>query len=845
MRKLLKKGFCILLCMLVAFSSALPVAAAGSSAYPDGVTQKQALAAVDGTDALIANIVPALTGADLRVLINTSLYTSETLSGLLISTYSSMEKSADALKLFGLETSPKKLSAALGAYPKICVALYKYDSWSDVKLDGISWGVEGKEDFAYALGAIFSPFNNMLYSLLCGGNYKMNKLVTIKGDRGYENAIIPLFDSLKIKNYKDQYSFLEEAKEDKKTMVANIVLPVLDWLEKVSVSPMNELTDSLPSFAYYVDSGEFNENFKLLLKPITSNPLVEIATFLKIFDLDSLNLDINAIIGSLSEGGELKLAPVDFSTLAKCGTKTTKGYKSDKGRAYVEILRWLVESLKLNKDGVNKLLGENTDTSVIKGLLETDTDALVATVILLFSPGKVSGAQTMVYPEFKKGSVQYTKNLSKKDLNRVYNEIDDLLSQIVREGGKYDGIEAMLTTEIYSNANINALLKGVYGAMEESGMLPLLSLMGADCSPKGVASHLNENKYSSAKSALSKADSWSKVSFKGVSWGFSNGSRNGFQNALTAVLRPMMPVFRVLLAEQDMVLLDSVYINGADGYNTAVIPILEALGCKSSDIKTYKSYKLSAGGDGVIRNILNPVFDMVDDICKKPVKTLVEILPNAVYFMESGSMEKCISNLLLPVTTLFDRVPNGVKLPVDTSSLTKDLSLEGIMDSLLKSSGMKFAEFDIKELASLGDAKEKTSKATLNGKKVKYTYVEADAPAMVMALLRIIAKTMKMPGNENLLMGSMGGSNMSFDVSAITKELENMNEDEFIEWLVNLFFKERVSFQVDAEEEYSPTIIFKPEEKDYTALYIFLGYLGVCVVVGGIIFFNRKRLYGN
>ena len=834
-----------MLCMLVVFSSVMPVAAASASAYPAGVTEKQALAAIDGTDALIANIIPALTGSDIKALIRSSLYTSESLSNILISTYSSMEESADALKLFGLDASPKKLSAALGAYPKVCVALYKYDSWADVNLDGISWGIKGKEDFAYALGAIFSPFNNLLYSLLCGGNYKMNKLITIKGDKGYENAIIPLFVSLKIKNYKDQYSFVDEAKEDKKTMVANIVLPVLNWLEEVTVNPMNELTDTLPGFAYYVDSGEFNENFKKLLKPITSNPLVEIATFLKIFDLDSLNLDVNTIIASFTENGDIKLAPVDFSTLSKCGTKTKSGYKSDKGRAYVEILRWLIESLKLNGAGVGKLLGENTDTSIIKGLLDTDTDALVATVILLFSPGKVSGAQAMVYPEFKKGSVQYTPNLKEKDLKRVYNEIDDLLSQIVREGGKYNSIEAMLTTEIYSNANINALLKGIYGAMEESGLLPLLNLMGADCSPKGVASHLKESKYSSAKAVLSKADSWSKVSFKNVKWGFGNGSRNGFQNALTAVLRPLFPVLRLLLAEQDMILLDSIYINGADGYNTAVIPILEALGCKATGIKTYKSYKLSVGGDGVVKNILNPVFDMIDDICKKPVKTLVEILPNAVYFMESGSLEKCISNLLLPVTSLFDRVPNGVKLPVDITSLTKDMNLEGIMESLLKDSGMKFAEFDIKDLASLGEAKEKTSKATLNGKKVKYTYIEADAPAMVMALLRIIAKTMKIPGNENLLMGSMGGSNMSFDVSAITKELENMNEDEFIEWLVNLFFKERVSFQVDAEEEYSPTIIFKQEEKDYTKLYIFLGYLGVCAVVGAIIFFNRKRLYGD
>ena len=32
-------------------------------------------------------------------------------------------------------------------------------------------------------------------------------------------------------------------------------------------------------------------------------------------------------------------------------------------------------------------------------------------------------------------------------------------------------------------------------------------------------------------------------------------------------------------------------IKGADGYNTAIIPLLEALGCDSGDIKTYEKYK--------------------------------------------------------------------------------------------------------------------------------------------------------------------------------------------------------------------------------------------------------------
>ena len=70
-----------------------------------------------------------------------------------------------------------------------------------------------------------------------------------------------------------------------------------------------------------------------------------------------------------------------------------------------------------------------------------------------------------------------------------------------------------------------------------------------------------------------------------------------------------------------------------------------------------------------------------------------------------------------------------------------------------------------------------------------------------------------------------------------------MSEDELIEWLFNLFFKERVKAELVFDEDYSPTIIYKEAEKNYTWLYVLCAYLGLCAVVGVIIYANRKRLY--
>ncbi len=846
MKKLIKKAISLILCMLVVLSS-VSSAVAGEAKYPKGVSSEDALNAVDGTERLLGYLLPLFLKTDFKSLIGDTLYTDKALTDIMVGIYSSFEENGDTMKLMGLDVSTGGMSNVLENYPSVSKELANASSWAEINADKMKWGVTDKISFSDALAAIFSPLNDILYTLLCNGEYKMNPLITIQGGAGYTNAIIPLYKSLFVKEYMSQDEFTASANENKNNMVKNIVLPIFTWFENMTKTPVNTLTESLPSFAYYVDSGKFNENLQSLLDPIKNNKLVELAVTLKLFDMESLNfeIDISSLMNSLTQESGLKIKEIDFSRLASCGKPESDGYKSDKGLAYVEIMRWLIDTVKLNKESMNKLIGENDDLKFLEELLNKDTDSLLVTIIGLFKKGEVDKADAMVYPAFTSGTVEYTENLNADRINKVYNEIDDLLDQFVKEGGNASSMEQLIKGSLYTGSNINALIKGVYGALEENGLLPVMQMIGVDCSPKGVANLLTENKYSSAKNAFSSATSWKKVSFKNVKWGFYNGSRNGFQNALTAVLRPLFPVLRVLLAQEDLVLFDSIYITGTDGYNTSIIPVLEALGCKDGSIKSYKQYKRSSDGDGVIKNILNPVFDLLDDLAEKPVKTAVKILPNIIYFMDSGSLDVCVSNLLLPITSFLNRADLGLEMPMDAGALTKELDINNIAKTLLSDSGMKVADFDVKKIASLGVKTEKKSKSVIDGKNVSYSYIEADTSGVVMALLRVVAKTMQMPGNETLLMGTMGGNNVAFDVSAISQQFEGMTENQFIEWLVNLFFKERVKVEIIEEEEYSPTIIFTPEEENHTVLYVFIAYVCLCVVVGIVIFINRKRLYGN
>lgn len=854
MKKTIKKFISLILCLLVAFSCFSQVAAAGYTAdYPQGVTAEEALTAVSGVDKLLNNLLPAMTGGTLEDMIKPMLFSDESLSGFVVSLYLGLSENSDELEMIGLDASVWAVADGLGDYPDVQNALYEASSWEEVNLEGVKWGIKDKNSFAVAFAKALSPFNDIFYTLLCSGSFTVSGFIKIDGANGYENAVVPMLQALKCTDMISQEEFTSQANADRSNMLKNILLPILTLLEKVCDAPMDTLTDVLPSFAYFVENGEMDACMDSLLSPIFTNPLVEIAVFLKILDLESMKFDMDEMlttgISDMAQEGGLQLAPIDLARLSGCGEHNGMEFVADKGRALVEILRWLVDTLKLNKSSLPQLMkdiGGNEpafSTDMLDGFLDNDTDKIVGTIILLFTPAKLDAPQLMLYPAVAQTIVQFTPNLTEENYKKVLNEIDDLLDDFVKEGGSYRSIEALLSNAIYTNSNINELLISIYGAMEKEGLIDLLSVLGIDATPKGVAQHIKN--YSSAYDALSKASSWEKVNLNNASWGFYNGSRRGFQNALVAVLRPLNPLLKVILAGEDLVIADAITLKGADGYNTGVIPILEALGCKESSIKTYTQYVNDNSQDALLNNIAEPVFDLLDEIFDNPVKTLTRILPNVVYFLNSGSLEICLSNLLIPVTALTTRMSGLVDMELNTSALTNELDLNKFLSGMLDGMGMKIAELDMNSLAGIGTKTEKQSKMVVDGSNAKYSYIEADQTGVLMSLLRVLAKTLKMPGNENLLTGTMAGGNDTFSTysASIGEQFAQMTEDELIEWLYNLLFKERAQVEIVVDEDYNPTIIYKEPEKDYTVLYIVGGFAAVSAVIGIILFCNRKRLY--
>ena len=98
---------------MVLFGTVSTVAVASyETDYPPGVTAQEATNAVSGTDTLLNNAVPALTGKKLPALVKPMLYSSETLSSLLLGIYKDMSADAQMMEALGVDISLESVADA-------------------------------------------------------------------------------------------------------------------------------------------------------------------------------------------------------------------------------------------------------------------------------------------------------------------------------------------------------------------------------------------------------------------------------------------------------------------------------------------------------------------------------------------------------------------------------------------------------------------------------------------------------------------------------------------------------------------------------------------------------------
>ena len=853
MKKQLKKIFSICLALVLVTLSFVPVASAVT--YPAEVTKEKAEIAIEKTDKVIYEGAMALSGTTLKNLIAKEIYTSETLSMLLTGIYGMLSENEAELSQMNLDVSVENVSKGLSAYSKVASELSEYKSWSEIKDFRANWGVRDKDGFIKAVSAIFAPFNDILYTLLCSGSFSLNALVGIKGGNGYETAIIPTLKSFGVKTVTDSGVFYADAKNDRGMMVYHLLSDLLLFLEDVLSAPADRLTDILPGVAYFFNNGGFDKAVSKLLEPLTLQ-IAKITTFIKIKPLLDLITDPSAMteqfdINALMSSGELKLPEINLQELASCGTVSGDTVIADKGATFIVMMRFIIDTLKLNKDKMSELMPEMSQSEmpvdinkVLSDLMAKETDELISMYVSLLTAegGKKNNYQWKA-GAFTPTEITYTQNLGEEKFKRVLDGIDDLINEFVAESGQYKTLEAMLSKEIYSSKTVTMLVSGIYSALESEEMKALSSVLGLNVTPSLVANTLAGGSYYSARNSLYNSGSWKAVSSKYINWGFKDGDSKGFAKVITLCLSPLEPLLKMLLAEGKISLL-GIDFYGSDGYNSAVIPLFEALGFEGKTILTYEQYKKQADKGKAIEPLVKSVVAFLDRVLEKPVYTITEIAPNLIYFFKNEGLAICIQNLLYPVTSLLGELGMGEALSI--KDMMKDLDTDKLVAELTSGLdlGMKLPEMDIELLGTIGTLETMESKRTLDGKPQTVSYVKANQTGVLITILRYFVDVMKAPGNESLVTGFMsggaeGGNDMFATYSAgIGDEMAKMTTDETVEWLYKLFFRERAVKEIKPKDDYLPTIIYEGE-KEHPVLKGF--FVAVIILAAATLVVYKKR----
>ncbi len=770
-----------------------------------------------------------------------------------------------------VDVTPNGLATALGSdYAEVAAALTGKASWNDVTVESLNWNVTDAASFVNALSAALRPFNPLLKVLLMGESITALNSVTIEGSNGYNNAVIPLLEALGCEDLTTAAEI--KSSSDPDALLKAILTPIAGLIEKVSTAPVDTVASILPNIAYFIDNGNLETAVRNLAAPVLKivevlKPVVDVDALLgqllpgvveqnpivgqilgTTYTVDAIlgklgNIDLNQIISvvlaNVDLGVTLTLPQISLTQLA--GRGTLEGYDTamvafgdnnpanakhvvaDKASVLSGVATYLVETVSVNRDTISDMLKDLLgDSDLVNSILtqvldstENPADLIGALVLILTGRYNVN-FYGYSFPNITPAGENFGR-FDRETFEQALAAFDPFLSSILGMLlGSSGGLGGMINGAIYTNANVTALVTALYPALENIEGVDLTQIFGyvgleMDLTPAGFANALGSD-YANVTAALNGKTSWADVDLTNVSWGFTDGDATGFVNALSAALRPFNPLLNVLLMDGSLNVMDSVTIQGGNGYNTAVIPLLEALGCEN--ITPAAEVKASSDPDALLKAILTPVTGLVARVGSAPIETLTDILPNIAYFIDNGNLKAALQNLLAPVLALVDVVDPAV---LDVNSLVGDLltplltpvlgegdyTLDGLFD-LVGNIGDKLIpllnqvltfdingtqvtltlkDLDFGKLAAMGTVVDYNSAAVVNGSQMAAKRIDADQPAVLYAVMYYLVDTLKIPENMSAIEGLLGGNEM---ISGILGSLLGGTNDDAIAVILSL-----------------------------------------------------------
>ncbi|MDE5671697.1 MAG: hypothetical protein K2I14_09610, partial [Eubacterium sp.] len=635
---------------------------------------------VDKLSSIINNVINLLLDGSLNDLIGQNLYTGDMVQTIFNAVSGILDNETVAM-IFSLITitdadgSEIKLDISKDAvadnfkdFSKIAKAIKKADSISKAAIEAADWEIQNEEDFVNAVAAILAPISPVLTVLLAGKGMEISiadGAVKIYGANGYNNAVKPLLDALTCETMEFS-EFNAQAAEDSKNAVINIINPLLKLVNKVAADPVHSVMEIIPHAALFIDNNGIQTAVSQLLAPL-NNILGAVSVLMGANSAyewlvdDLLNgvigIQLNwnklqnqvvpilndKVLGNININGKevsLKLNDIDWGVLAGCLDKDGASFIANTSDTAVTVVDYVWKTVKTNETVIQDLLksaaGENYETvsPYLEKVFALESDDLIKILVELTKGLDASSFKadwSFLYEGFKKTNVKLPVGVSEADIVKTIQTVSDILNKVIEmllDGSLNDLVDGAL----YTDSLITTVAKAVYSLGENSTVNTVLGVLGIDLSKDAIVETLKKD-YPTVSKAIKEAESLGSLDTSKWEWNVED--KDTFTEALVTVLRPFAPALDVLLNSGELNIAGVVDFKGSNGYENAVKPLLDALGCKTVSASQYAK-DAEKNADNLLLNIVNPLLNLVDEVLANPVEKIAEILPQAANFIDKG-----------------------------------------------------------------------------------------------------------------------------------------------------------------------------------------------------------------
>ena len=712
-----------------------------------------------------------------------------------IGLYTDKNVVAIALKLKELTAQvDATLLEAVGVILDVDVA-HAWDAYTEDTVLGIT----DRASFVEALIDVFSPVNAVLEWLLLGDNYAFlvgdqytgvegRDLITIAGANGYAEGLIPLMEALGCENILTPDEMTLACAADADNLLRNILNPILARLDAILANPIDEVIDLLPNLVYFINANGLTVSIYNTIAAV--NNILETIAPLQEVNLDELvglpisNLNMSGICSIINDklGIDIEGATNGFlnnlyvgqleyfeSQNGKGAMRMVYSAEEDRADALTIVLTLVIKVLTYsgNEAKLRELLGDSTYQTIINVANLVDLDYQT----IAWYRTEIADTDTVINAinESDMFATGYGRYWTREKAEYVDSHLDDCINSLIhllgielrgsageifRVENLTDVLNSLVGTSLYTKANADKIKVKVVELISKIKDLEgyeyiydvVYELLGVDLYAYDVYTADHE-------------------------WTFADGDRAGFTEAILELVRPLQPILKWLLCEEDIALgvnddsSDLVVLHGGEGYAYGIIPILEALDC--SNVMTPAEYYAAAeaDGDALITAILTPVFDKLDIVLADPANEIMQLLPRVIYFVNSNGLDTCFKNILHSVYNILKAIEPAVQVDLyevlgfNLEDITFASLFEMLLSSLESRTGFRFAALAGDALVELthGRIVSFTSKNGQTAYTMEYANL-ADRADMITVILRLVLKFIAYEDNAEVLKAMINGT---------------------------------------------------------------------------------------